>query len=203
MAFLTNEDSIRSIYVICLIASAVAAVAFFVVKKIFANRSKGAESDYLAEVSLKDLVRVTGVEIKKPIEAKTFTVEGLFGFLIVFALSGLVLLHDELPLKAVMILSALFGFAGEVGTSLMAYAMKIKKGNNVVFAPQTVGQSAVVVADIPASKKGQGKIRCIYNNSIVDIKALSVDEVSLTKGTEVEILYAYSDTSVVVGLQKK
>ncbi len=203
MLILQNAVLLADIYLVCLIASVIAAAAFLVIKNIRRSSTLKALHTDDTVISAGEMLKLPDKKVKKPIMPQAFTLSGVFGFFFAFGLSGLLLLRDELAVNAVFILSLLFGIAGEVSVSMLAYALAIKNDASVIFAPQSVGLTGVVSQNIPASKKGTGYIRVFMNGRVVRIKALSVDEVSLTKGTEVNVMYAYSDSSVVVEMAKK
>ena len=137
-------------------------------------------------------------KIKKPITPSTFTLIGVFGFLCAFGLCGLAIAASGLPFLAVLFISACIGLASEVALSMLKYASDIRKREDVVYVPRTVGLEGVVYKNIPANKSGCGYIRLFIKNQVIQIKAKSVDEVILTAGTEIKILYADSDSVVVV-----
>lgn len=145
-----------------------------------------------------ELLKYPDKKIKKPITPSTFTAIGVFGFLCVFGACGLAIMNSGLPVLAYITISLCFGLAAEVALSMLKYAHDIRKREDIVFVPRTVGLSGVVYKNIPANKAGFGYIRLIINSIPVQIKAKSVDEVILTSGTIVKILYADSDNVVVV-----
>ena len=172
-----------------------AGIAVFIVhhKKKEKNPAQEASAEPNGE-----LLKVAEKDVVKPILPKSFSLFGIFCFFFVFGVSGLGIFSGGLAVSAVALISFFLGVAGEVAASMVQYALHLRYNDDVIFVPQSIGLIGTVVRDIPAGQKGQGSIRVRMKGCVTAMNAMSVDEVVLTKGTDVKILYADSDKVVVV-----
>jgi hypothetical protein len=88
--------------------------------------------------------------------------------------------------------------AAELAISLLKYSYDLKFKKNLIFVPNLINMKGMVVVDIPANQRGSGEIRLACDAGVTQIKAKSMDEVILTKGTAINVVYADSDRLVVV-----
>ncbi|MFA0814409.1 MAG: hypothetical protein ACC608_01325 [Anaerofustis sp.] len=145
-----------------------------------------------------DLMKVAQQDITKPFVPKTVSVFGIFAFVFVFSIGTLLGMRSGLPNYGVTIISVCMAIAAEVLACMLQYAIELQVRNDIIFVPKAIGVEGRVVRDIPAAESGEGEIRFCFNGYVTQVKAQSVDEVVLAKGAGVRILYASSDTTVVV-----
>lgn len=189
-----NNTTLYNLFVYCCIGAAVM-IAVAVISAVFKIKRKKAPAAIPENI---DLMKYPKNKIAKPIVPNLFSVIGIICFAFVFSLSGLFFLKSELPVFASVVISGCFGLAVEVAISNLKYAYDVKNNPDIIFVPRTAGYTGKVVKDIPAGKRGEGLIRIIYNDKVCEIRALTMDEVTLAAGTQISVMYAYSDCTVMV-----
>lgn len=145
-----------------------------------------------------DLLSYPKSKIVKPIVPKTFSPVGLASFVFIFGVCGKILIKTDMPVVPTFIIAFFLSAAAEVAISLLKYSYDLKNKKNMIFVPNLITMKGTVVVDIPANQRGSGEIRLSCEGGVTQIKAKSMDEVVLTKGTAVNIVYADSDRLVVV-----
>ena len=145
-----------------------------------------------------DLMKVSTQDITKPFVPKTVTVFGIFAFVFVFSIGTLLGMRSSLPNYGVTLISICMAVAAEVLASMLQYAIELQVRADIIFVPKAIGIVGKVIRDIPAAESGEGEIRFCMNGFVTQVCAQSVDEVVLAKGSDVRILYASSDKTVVV-----
>ena len=145
-----------------------------------------------------DLMKVSTQDITKPFVPKTVTVFGIFAFVFVFSIGTLLGMRSSLPNYGVTLISICMAIAAEVLASMLQYAIELQVRADIIFVPKAIGIVGKVIRDIPAAESGEGEIRFCMNGFVTQVCAQSVDEVVLAKGSDVRILYASSDKTVVV-----
>lgn len=191
---MNNTAKLYSLFVYCCIGAAVM-IAFAVISAVFRIKRKKAP---MQTEECVDLVKYPKNKVVKPIVPKLFSFIGVLCFIFTFCLSGIIFLRSELPYFASLVISICFALAVEVAISNLKYAFDVKTNPDIIFVPRTAGYDGKVVKDIPAGKRGEGLIRIFINNKVCEIRALSLDEVTLAVGSDVTIMYAYSDCTVIV-----
>lgn len=188
----------RNIFYACMILSASSALAF--TARVFYLRRKMLTSGSLQETldTPIDLMNYPQEKIIKAFAPKPISLFGISCFFFIFGLSGVVGLDSEFAFPVVLVIAFCLSAAGAVAVAMLQYALRLKLRSDIIFVPKTIGLIGKVVQDIPAAEKGEGMIRLAMNGLVADVCARSVDEVILAKGTDVKILYAYSDVIVVV-----
>jgi hypothetical protein len=145
-----------------------------------------------------DLLKYPETALVKPYIPKTFTRLGLACALLVFGCAGYFAYGRTLDFIPMFVVVLCFSFAAEVAGSMIQYATELQIRTDIIFVPKSIGLVGKVIKDIPAAERGKGTVRILMNGVVTQMGAMSVDEVVLTKGTTVKILYAYSDRIVVV-----
>ncbi len=145
-----------------------------------------------------DLMKVSAQDITKPFVPKTVTVFGVFAFVFVFSIGTLLGMRSGLPNYGVTLISICMAIAAEVLASMLQYAIELQVRADIIFVPKAIGIIGKVFRDIPAAESGEGEIRFCMNGFVTQVRAQSVDEVVLAKGSDIRILYASSDKTVVV-----
>lgn len=197
---LPDTAVLNKIFVFCCVVAAVL-IVFTVISAVFKRNEKtdGGEADLDESI---DIVKYPSAKIVKPIVPKFFTWTGMLFFILFFGLSGLLFNNGDFPTFVIIIINLCFALAAEVAASNLKYAHDIRTRKDVIFVPRLAGVSAKVCEDVPAGKRGEGLVRAVVNGKVCEIRALSTDEVTLASGTDVVIMYAYSDCSVVVERKK-
>lgn len=145
-----------------------------------------------------ELMNKPDSEVARPLIPLLFTQVGAAFSVLAFGLSGLFLIRTQIPVFAQIGVASALAAASEICMSLAVYAFRLKRDNNIIFIPKAIGFYGKVFSDVPAGKKGAGIIRIFMNGQVVSVTARSVDEVRLARGTDVKILYADDDRTVVV-----
>lgn len=200
-----NPIFLKNLFYVCMITSSVFIafdIALFVYKL---RKEKISGTDYASDenVGQVDLIKYPEQNIVRPFVPVCFSIIGLFSFFLVFGIGGLVSLSANVAFVPMIAISIFLGIAGEVAASMIKYAVELQTRKDIIFVPKSIGLIGKVFKDIPAGEEGEGAIRVFMNGSVTHIRALSVDEVVLTKGTDIKILYASSDAVVVVERLKK
>ena len=190
----------RNIFYACMILSASSALAFtarvfYLRRKMLANNSGSHQKN--ADILI-DLMNYPQEKIIKAFAPKPVSLFGISCFFFIFGLSGAIGINSEFAFPVVLVIAFCLSAAGAIAVAMLQYALRLKLRNDIIFVPKTIGLIGKVVQDIPAAEKGEGMIRLAMNGLVADVCARSVDEVILAKGTDVKILYAYSDVVVVV-----
>lgn len=191
---MNNTTTLYNLFVYCCIGAAVM-IVFAVISAVFKNKRKSSPIQLQQNI---DLIKYPKNKVVKPIVPTLFSLIGILFFVFTFSIAGLVFLNTELPLFASLVISLCFGIAVEVAVSNLKYAYDVKNNSDVIFVPRTAGYTGKVVKDIPANKRGEGLIRISINGKVCEIRALTMDEVTLAVGTDITIMYAYSDCTVIV-----
>jgi len=144
-----------------------------------------------------DILAVQENLVARPLVPTLFTAPGLSFGVLALGLSGLFL---TIGLNAYprLFVSLCLAFSCEIAVSMAVYVYRLRNDKRIIFVPKAIGQVGKVLKDIPAGMKGVGSIRLFFNGQVVTVASKSVDEVILTKGTDVKILYADSDRVAVV-----
>ncbi len=145
-----------------------------------------------------DLLNYPKSKIVKPIMPKAFSLVGLTSSVFIFGLCGNILLKTDMALMPTLVIAFFLSAATELAISLLKYSYDLKHKKNLIFVPNLINMKGVAVSDIPANQRGSGEIRLACEGGVTQIKAKSMDEVTLTKGTAVNVVYADSDRLVVV-----
>lgn len=193
----------KNIFYYCMILSAVlilAGIGSFIFKL-----KKSKNLIYKSDVNVNniDVIKYPDNQIVYPYVPRVLSIMGLLSFFFVFGIGGIAGLSADLKLIPVIVISIFLGTAGEVAASMIKYAVELQTRSDIIFVPKSIGLVGKVFQDIPAGEEGEGAIRVFMNGVVTHIRAMSVDEVVLAKGTDVKILYASSDSIVVVERLKK
>ena len=172
-----------------------AARVFYLRRKMLAN--KGGASKETSD-NLIDLMNYPKDKIIHAFAPKPVSLFGISCFFFIFGLSGTVGINSQFTFPVVLVISLCLSVTGAIAIAMLQYALRLKLRSDIIFVPKTIGLIGKVVQDIPAAERGEGMIRLAMNGLVADVCARSVDEVILAKGTDVKILYAYSDVVVVV-----
>ncbi len=195
----------RNLFYGCMTAAAFCIacdIAYFIHKT---RKEKKNGSQYASDENIDniDLIKYPMQNIVRPFVPNWLSLIGIFSFFFVFGIGGLIGLSANVAFAPMLAISFFLGIAGEVAASMIKYAVELQTRKDIIFVPKSIGLTGKVFKDIPAGEEGEGAIRVFMNGAVTHIRALSVDEVVLTKGTDVKILYASSDTVVVVERLKK
>ena len=190
----------RNIFYACMILSASSALAFtarvFYLRQKMSTNKSGSHQE--TSDSLIDLMNYPDDKIIKAFAPKPVSLFGISCFFFVFGLSGTMGINSQFPFPVVLVIAFCLSVTGAIAVAMLQYALRLKLRSDIVFVPKTIGLIGKVIQDIPAAERGEGMIRLAMNGMVADVCARSVDEVILAKGTDVKILYAYSDVVVVV-----
>ncbi len=197
---LSDTAKLNKIFVFCCVLAAVL-IVITVISAVFKRNKKMDEGEAVADENI-DIVKYPASKVVRPIVPKFFTWTGMLFFVLFFGLSGLLFNDGDFPVFVIVIINFCFALAAEVAASNLKYAHDIRTKENIIFVPRLAGVCAKVCKDVPAGKRGEGLVRAVVNGKVCEIRALSTDEVTLASGSDVVIMYAYSDCSVVVERKK-
>lgn len=183
-------------------ATAACPVLVLFIAVIIVKKKKGSlfrmKSSLLQDEKQADIINMPANEIVLPLTAKTFSFIGIAAFFAAFGLVGLFSIGAGISTVASVAISLCLGLTACVSASQIVYAVRLKYDPNIIFVPRSIGLKGKVFDNIPARQKGQGSIRLLMNGCVTQIKAFSGDETSLTKGTDIKVVYADSDKAVIV-----
>lgn len=197
---LPDTAYLNKIFVLCCAIAAVL-IAGTVISAVFKRSGKNNAENAASDENI-DIIKYPAGKVVRPIAPRFFTWTGMLFFILFFGLSGLLFNNGDFPTFVIIIINICFALAAEVAASNLKYAHDIRTKNDVIFVPRLAGVCAKVYKDVPAGKRGEGLVRAFVKGKVCEIRALSTDEVTLAAGTEVVIMYAYSDCSVVVERRK-
>jgi hypothetical protein len=145
-----------------------------------------------------DLLSYPKSKIIKPIVPKMFSPVGLMSSVFIFGLCAKILIKTDMAVIPTFFIAFFLSAAAELAISLLKYSYDLKFKKNLIFVPNLINMKGMVVVDIPANQRGSGEIRLACDAGVTQIKAKSMDEGILTKGTAINVVYADSDRLVVV-----
>ena len=197
MNILNDTQLLRTIFIYGAIVSLVAIImyALYYKRKIKLLNQQPPIPEVPLDIAI---LKLPTRSVKFPISPSMVSGIGLISFIFVFCLSGVIIISSGLSPIHVLGISFCLAVAGEVSACMIKYSIDLQKIKSTIFAPKTINMLALVSSNIPASQRGEGTIRLMINADVVQIRAKSVDEVVLTKGTLVKVNFADSDKVVVV-----
>ncbi|MDR2520023.1 MAG: hypothetical protein LBC69_03055 [Eubacteriaceae bacterium] len=190
-----NEKTIHTVF-IAFAAFGAALSAVFAILLYYRTKKTEKWGEEEAQPA-QDILSVRDYKASKPLVPSLVTEFGAGVGMFVFGLIGLFLTHELFPGPR-LFASFCLAVACEAAASMSVYVYRLRFDRMIIFVPKAVGLVGKVLKDIPAGKMGLGSIRLYMNHQIVTISSRSVDEVILTKGTDVRVVYADSDRVAVV-----
>jgi len=161
------------------------------------NFKKATAEDYGIDEP-EDIMYVNEKDIAGPLVPKSITPVGICAFIPFFGIACICAHKVGLDTLPTVLIGIMIGIAALISGSILVYVVRLKHDPSAVFVPNTAGAIGKVISDIPAAQNGRGLIRVYTNNQIVQFEAISVDEVTLTKGTPIKVLRADTDKVAVV-----
>ncbi len=190
-----NNDTLFKIYLSCTViglAILSAAIVLFI-----KNLKKSASGDYGMKEP-EDILAVDEKYVRSAHAPKTVTPLGICAFFPFFGIASICVQQVGLSTVPTIIIGVMIGISALVSASILCYVTQLKNDASIVFVPNTAGATGKVVKDIPASQQGRGVIRVYTNSQVAQFEAISLDEVTLAKGTPIKVLYADTDQVAVV-----
>jgi TM2 domain-containing membrane protein YozV len=189
------ESNLFKYFVIITIAGALLLVLSVI---LFFRNFKKATAETYGIMEPEDIMNVSEKDIRGPLVPKSITPVGVCAFFPFFGLAAIC--ADRVGLAAIptILIGIMIGIAALISASVLVYVVRLKNDPSAVFVPNTAGATGKVIRDIPAAQNGRGVIREYTNNQVVQFEAVSLDEVTLTKGTSVKVLHADTDKVAVV-----
>ncbi len=145
-----------------------------------------------------DILSVDMKLVKSAHVPKTVTPLGICAFFPFFGIACICVQQVGLSVMPTIIIGTMIGISALVSASILAYVTQLKSDASIIFVPNTAGAVGKVISDIPAAQHGKGVIRVYTNSQVAQFEAISLDEVTLTKGTPIKVLYADTDRVAVV-----
>jgi len=145
-----------------------------------------------------DILSVDEKNIRSAHSPKTVTPLGICAFFPFFGIACICVHQVGLSVIPTIIIGIMIGISALVSASIIAYVTQLKCDASIIFVPNTAGAVGKVISDIPAAQHGKGIIRVYTNSQVAQFEAISLDEVTLTKGTPIKVLYADTDKVAVV-----
>ncbi|MCL1803574.1 MAG: hypothetical protein FWG30_08065 [Eubacteriaceae bacterium] len=189
-----DEKTLHTLFIASAITGAISSILFIM---LLVARTKKNEEWGSDDLGPSDILAPSESLVSKPLVPLLFTDVGISVLFLAFGLIGK-LLASVLEPSPRMIVSFCLAFACEAAASICVYVYRLRRDRKIIYVPKSIGLTGRVLKDIPAQLKGMGAIRIYMNGQVVTVSALSVDEVTLTKGTEVKVMYADSDRVAVV-----
>ena len=145
-----------------------------------------------------DILKVAQSEIEKPFNVKYFAPNTFAAFTCLFSLSIIVLHTTHTNIPAIFIISIMFGVCAMVISGLIRYSIELQTKKDALYIANAVGKNAYVKSDVPSKNSGKGIVRLLLYGKTVDFYATTLDDVTLTKGTKVEVtnVIKYNQVSV-------
>lgn len=173
---------------------------YYVVWAIFACAKAKRTDDVVQEriVMTPEILKLPAQSIYKPFNVKYFALNTFAAFLLIFCLSIVVLSRTHTSLPAVFVIAVLFGVCAMVISALIRYSIELQIDKDCLYIANAVGRYAFVKADVPSKNSGRGVVRLYLYNKPVDFYATTLDDVTLARGTQVEIVNVvkYNQVSV-------
>ena len=161
------------------------------------NLKKSTSQEYFMEEP-EDILSVDMKYVRSAHAPKTVTLLGICAFVPFFGMACICVHQVGLAVVPTIIIGIMIGISALVSASILSYVTRLKSDSSIIFVPNTEGSLGKVVSDIPAAQHGKGVIRVYTNSQVAQFEAISLDEVTLTKGTPIRILYADTDKVAVV-----
>ncbi len=145
-----------------------------------------------------DIMSVDIKYVRSAHSPKTVTPLGICAFFPFFGIACICVHQVGLPVIPTVIIGIMIGISALVSAGIISYVAQLKSDASIIFVPNTAGAVGKVVSDIPAAQHGKGVIRVYTNSQVAQFEAVSLDEVTLAKGTPIRVLYADTDKVAVV-----
>ncbi len=190
-----DSDTLLKIY---LAITVIGLVALFAATVIFIRNLKKSVSGEYGMEEPEDILSVDMKFVRSAHAPKTVTPLGICAFFPFFGIACICVHQVGLDLIPTVIIGIMIGISALVSASILCYVTQLKNDASIIFVPNTAGATGKVVTDIPAAQHGKGVIRVYTNSQVAQFEAISLDEVTLAKGTPIRVLYADTDKVAVV-----
>ncbi len=152
------------------------------------------ESDFDMDVDgVEDFDALSGAT-----DFKFVTLRGIIAFATMFGWIGAALADTSLHISLIMLLAVLAGLGGMFIIAFLFYSIsKLQQSGNMNYR-NAIGKDAKVYIPIPPSKKGQGKVQLLLQDSYIEVDAVTEDKIMIGTNEMVRVVDMLDATTLVV-----